>query len=537
MKRYGTTFALLLTGLILIMAAGVLLAQETVEVPEYIGTRDCRDCHRDIASSFQDFSHVRTMMEVEADAEESPVVADFSLGEDLRTVTFPGEDSPRAFTAEDIAYTLGTGRHVQAYLVTAEDAAGGYLVLPAMWDSVQGEWVELELADSWTAEAYAFGPTCAGCHTVGLNVEDYEWEEEGVQCESCHGPGLAHVEAADDAGGTIDEEERALIYETINIGLSSETCAQCHAQGLATDGIHRYPVGFYPGWTEFSETFELAAEGDAEFWWATGHGRLPNMQFNESQLSGHPQALAGAQQSEAFGPSCMSCHSATQQLVDLRLNNEDIDPETVDPLALLEANPHGVTCASCHMPHIGSNDEAEEVEFQTYNLLAEPYALCVSCHTDPDASDGVHYPTQQVFEGIALVEDITVDPSAHFTAENGPDCASCHMPAIPTYLGERSSHTYEIVSPGTVPEGAPFDDSCSTCHEEGPELLAELITDIQDDTRARIDAARAAVSDETAEWVVTALDVVERDGSYGIHNYSYTDTLLDAVEVELGLAE
>ncbi|HEX3050816.1 MAG TPA: hypothetical protein VHP83_09200 [Aggregatilineaceae bacterium] len=43
------------------------------------------------------------------------------------------------------------------------------------------------------------------------------------------------------------------------------------------------------------------------------------------------------------------------------------------------------------------------------------------------------------------------------------------------------------------------------------------------------------MNDDSPDWVVTVLDFVDGDGSLGVHNYTYTDRLLDAVEAELGL--
>jgi hypothetical protein len=91
--------------------------------------------------------------------------------------------------------------------------------------------------------------------------------------------------------------------------------------------------------------------------------------------------------------------------------------------------------------------------------------------------------------------------------------------------------------PGTALDIDVLENSCSTCHSEEPLALQDLINDIQADTEQRIEAARAAVGDDTPDWVVRALDYVEGDGSAGIHNYAYTDTLLDNVEVELNLTE
>jgi cytochrome c peroxidase len=80
-------------------------------------------------------------------------------------------------------------------------------------------------------------------------------------------------------------------------------------------------------------------------------------------------------------------------------------------------------------------------------------------------------------------------------------------------------------------------DTCSSCHAEQatPDAMRQLIEDIQANTQRRLDAARAAVTNTTPAWVTQSLDFVEGDGSLGIHNYEYTDTLLDAVDAELGL--
>lgn len=515
-----------------LIGVGFGIAQDDGNTLEYAGTRECRDCHRDVARPFSDGAHARTLVEVEADMapEEYPIVADFSVESDARVVTFPGEDEARAFTAEDVTYTLGIGRHVQSYVYAGED---GHFVFPAQWDTVNGEWVALDLGGDWLGENYAFGPNCAGCHVVNLDTETYEWDEDGAQCETCHGPGLDHVIAADDAGGSIDDEERAEIYGSINLAVDGQTCGQCHSRGITTDGAHPYPTAYFPG-QALTDTFEVYGPENGDVWFSTGHASAPNMQYNEASQSGHPNALAGAQESDNFEAACLSCHSATQHIIDLRLSNEDIDPETVDPLAIVAEHPNGVTCASCHNPHLSAEDDAPDT---VANLRQTSYELCTSCHQDNDITDGIHYPVREVFEGQPIVDGIEGDPSAHFEAEDGPTCATCHMPTVPTYTGERNSHTFNIIMPGTALDIEMLENSCSTCHEEAPLALNDLIADIQADTTARIEGARAAMTDDTPEWVSTALDYIEGDGSAGIHNYAYTDTLLDTIEAELNLIE
>ena len=74
---------------------------------------------------------------------------------------------------------------------------------------IQAQWQETPHADAWetlqaSGQAQAF---CEGCHTVselGNTVTEAagyngapEARYEDVQCESCHGPGLTHVQNPD----------------------------------------------------------------------------------------------------------------------------------------------------------------------------------------------------------------------------------------------------------------------------------------------------------------------------------------------------
>lgn len=504
--------------------------QETIDPDriQYIGSRDCRDCHRGIAGVHGDSAHALTMVEVDADLDPAdddyPIVADFAQESDVLS-----------FTLDEVAYTLGAGRHMQAFISGNRD--DGYTVLPAMWDVAAQAWVELALDDN------AYGPNCAGCHTTGLDVDDYTWQEEAVMCETCHGPGEMHVDFADDAGGGIDDDERADIYGSISLALDGAACGQCHARGTSTgDDPHPFPTGYYAGVNDLANHFELVETGSEPYWLPSGHGATKYMQYNESRISGHPDSLANIRESQNFDASCISCHSAAQFVIDLRLSNDDIDPDTIDPLALVDEYDYGITCAVCHDSHMIISDDDPQADYFASlpaNLRADDYTQCVTCHSDGDISDGVHEPVQQMYEGVALIEEVEAIAGVHYVAytndEGGPTCATCHMTDVPTDFGPRSTHTMAIIPPGAALDVDMLLDSCSGCHTEGPDALQQLIDDIQADTERRIEAARAALTDETAAWVGQTLDILEADGSGGLHNYAYSDEMLDAVEVELGL--
>ncbi len=497
MKQF-MIFVLFFSGVCLLTMATLVLAQDTPPlVSAYAGTNECRECHRQVARPFFNTPHARTFVAITDDM--TPILGDFSTGEDLRHITLENETRP--FLAEDIAYTLGSGRNIQAYVYEMEP--GELYVLPAIWNVHEEAWEPYELAEEWPDETYVFGPNCAGCHTQKLDVTSYTWKENGVMCEACHGPGMMHVEVVDDAGGVIDEDERIAISESIGLMMDAEVCGRCHIRGLNTDGIHPYPTDY----TSLVDNFEIAPPEDSTHFWSTGHAKLPNMQYNEWLSSGHPNALITARESEAFDTSCLSCHSTTQVFM-----SDDMHPA-------------GITCAACHDPH------PAEV---TPNLLRDDgYALCVRCHQNDDTTEDMHHPVKQVYEGIALIEGVDVEASPHFMAEDGPTCTTCHMPAISTENGARSSHLFDIIAPGAAPEGLP--DSCTGCHEQSQTALQQLIDDLQNDTQQRIHNVRAEVADDTSESVKVALDIVENEGSYGVHNYAYTSALLDHVEQALNL--
>jgi predicted CXXCH cytochrome family protein len=224
---------------------------------------------------------------------------------------------------------------------------------------------------------------------------------------------------------------------------------------------------------------QVAFNGETDVhWWVSGHGRQINMQYSEWVRSAH----AG----------------------------------TTDEGTEVAA------CTACHDPHSSDGRAA--------NLIAEPDDLCLSCHT---ASAGGR-PSKEMYEGAPVVETVVPLASVHFTVEDGPTCTSCHMPEVPVDGGTRTSHLFEPVLAFGV-EGLP--DACSECHgtQAAPALIEQLINDVQASTSERLATARALVTANTPEWITQALDFVDNDGSRGIHNYAYTDALLDAVYEALGL--
>ncbi len=511
-------------GLSLVALSGYIYAQGDTD-PAYIGSQMCSSCHRGEKRTHDTLAHAMTLRDVRED--QSAILADFGRGDTERMVQFPTEDSPRPFTVDDVVYVVGTGRYSQRFLY--ESSEGQYMVLPAEWSVPDSTWQPIPLADSWPDPAFEWGPNCAGCHTVGLELEGFTWIDNGVQCESCHGPGSTHAQLAEAAGVSPRDSELNEIRGSIVSNPDAQVCGQCHSQGVNPDTGMPYPAYFLPGEVLDTEsTFALSPLENTAHWWASGHARETAMQYNEWLSSGHADVPIGLSADDSAEDTCLRCHSA-----DYRYNQEitqlfeegilDGEPPTQITLENVE---FGVTCTLCHSPH----SESE------YFLVEEPYALCVSCHSDTTLEGQVHHPNQEMFEGLQIFEQVEGIPARHFSAEDGPDCLSCHMARIGGNSQERATHSLKPVLPD-APSEVEAVAGCTACHT-GVSAIAmqNFIDGLQSDTRDRLQRAQEALLTDSPEWAKTILAFVEGDGSLGIHNESYTDALLDAVELELGLA-
>ena len=499
---------------------------------QYMGASVCQTCHSDAASSWRATAHAHFIQRVNDD---TPILGDLTDAQAL-TITWP-DGERRPITREDITYVLG-GRYVQRYISVreGEDGAEAYYVLPVQWNIPQeegheGTWTPYH-ADDWTAPERDWRVACAGCHVTGLTAEMVAegWTvdrriELGISCESCHGPGGDHI--------------RRPAENAVVVSPDAQICGQCHIQGMDPTGEHGYPVGYQPGLPLDETVFIPTGMDDAEAWWPSGHARIYNA-YSEWLHSDHATALESVLESAWAEESCLRCH-ATQPAALAAAIEAGEEGATWD----LHSAAFGVTCAACHDVHPAVDDEGQPVEPRPALLRAAPYETCVSCHAslteegDLLLVDGrLHHPVQPLFEGWSIIEGIQGIPSTHFRVMGEESCTTCHM--LPTVqigeYGRVSTHTMDVVFPGETVEGQP--DSCNGCHDNiSKEAMQQFIDRTQASVARRLRHAEEVLraAPDAPPWVAKALDFVRTDGSYGIHNYAYTDALLYAAEVQLGL--
>ncbi len=328
---------------------------------------------------------------------------------------------------------------------------------------VQARWEITEHAHAWDGlqssdHAQAF---CEACHTVNslgnVVAEPSPGEAVGghvayqgdegryldVQCESCHGPGLAHVLAPGAANVPL-----APIETGVDLGSG---CGECHR------GTHH----------PFVEEWELSAHAD------------PNVGGSEAD-------------------GCFSCHSGEGGLLRLGVTTDYLEKDE-----LLGSDHYaGITCAVCHDPH-GSDNEAQLRLPITNTSVAEH--LCAACHDRyprPD-TDGrqeylrTHAPDAGLLAGAAgwfpPGSGLVPGQITHAHTEAERLCASCHAVGYSTVdeaTGQEffsTGHRFLAIPCVDPATGLPTETQscamsaevrdfrgCAECHASGEETAALL---------------------------------------------------------------
>jgi hypothetical protein len=279
----------------------------------------------------------------------------------------------------------------------------------------QADWAETAHSRAYAALAGNSAATdaCFTCHTVSDKgnavagpagwdvVQDTAYHD--VQCESCHGPGLDHVEAPD-APGSASNPPLAHVGVLGPSGAGdsasvAQSCGSCHNQNSGP-GVRAY-----------------------EEWAASGHAR---------SLEEEPGVFV------ADNPSCASCHEGKASLAAWGVTANYAERGQTGG-----ENHLGQTCAVCHDPHGTARDPNTDalIPGQLRFPISTPDVnqnLCMKCHqrrSEPDqaSSRGPHSPQGPMLLGEAGYQpagfqpDIQAVASTHGTEANPRLCAGCHI--------------------------------------------------------------------------------------------------------------
>ena len=273
---------------------------------EYVGSETCSSCHQEIYELFKKSGHAWELNRV---VDGAPPEYPFT------DVPAP----PEGYTWDDILYMVGgynwKARFVDkdGYIITGPPGESGNSDYPNQYNfasqllgKVAG-WVNFHSGEA------DLPYDCGSCHTTGYspggNQDDLPglvgiWEEDGITCEECHGPGSLHA-----------QNPRGIGMKVVRDG---EECRACHQTG---------------------ESEQVNSEGGFI---------LHHDQYQDLYQSKH-RIL-----------DCVSCHNPHQGVVQLRMAGEQTTRTRCEDChfeqEMTQKNDRhinlGISCIQCHMPRI-----------------------------------------------------------------------------------------------------------------------------------------------------------------------------------------
>jgi hypothetical protein len=260
---------------------------------------------------------------------------------------------------------------------------------------------------------------CIQCHSVAGEPRhdaatdrfDTRVVELGIACESCHGPGAAHVARQQSPFVRLRQQDRGLARDIINPARldaerASEICGQCHAY-------------FMPK--------------DAERWWTSGFAERyrPGDDLDASRrLIEHRQGSAAPDPELDASPDSLFYPDGT-----IRVGGREWNGLRDSACFTRGQGDRQLGCSSCHQLHGGSRDDQ-------LSAVGGGNAVCQSCH----ASHGAAH-------------------TQHREGSSGSECMSCHMPRT-TYALFKSIRSHRITIPTVDRTRGAALNACNLCHQD-----------------------------------------------------------------------
>ena len=282
----------------------------------YLGVSACASCHPDLGEMQNVHGHAHKLTRIEGHAPEFPEAG-----------TRAGvPNPPEGFAWTDISYVIGgyirKARYVDLdgfTLVTGVTGVDTQWNLSFPPNGTEPGFVAYE-ADRETPKPYNFD--CFVCHTTGpfpfdasfpqfqenrLGMEG-TWEEAGVQCEACHGPGSNHIG---------QPSARDLFVDT-----SAAACGTCHDRPFDNGGTVIAAGG---GFVRHHEQY-------AELWASGVHAAFECVTCHD------PHVSTNYDRDHAIRRECTDCH--VDQDMAIHEGKTFVRGDYVEALS----------CESCHMP-------------------------------------------------------------------------------------------------------------------------------------------------------------------------------------------
>lgn len=279
---------------------------------------------------------------------------------------------------------------------------------PALGEVVEESAPFPELIANASPDDYVGSDSCMACHedqfkkfksTKHAKLKDVaSWKDKVQGCESCHGPGKAHLEDATDPA-------RIISFKNQNSKQISETCMTCHSGKESHNNFRRgehfrNDVGCTDCHTAHGSPMTNAKPDSVTFVGETSHqnpgiAQVAMLKQSEPQLCMGCHTETKAQFSKPFrhkvlegAMKCSSCHNAhggfeskqTKLAVGadtacIKCHNDKQGPFVFEHAPLKTEG-----CASCHSPHGSSNPKMLN--------RSSVRQLCLECHSSISDAEG-----------------------------------------------------------------------------------------------------------------------------------------------------
>ncbi len=312
----------------------------------YVTSLTCRGCHTTNYNAVRNSGHPYKINKVvNARAPTYPAFVP------------PPPGTPAGFTWSTVSYVIGGYGYktrfmdLEGYIIT-----NGFNKVNSQYNMPRPDLSLSVAGGSWGS--YEGGDpkrkpyTCGGCHTTGWqtfaenggrNQDGLRgilgtWEEPGVSCEACHGPGVKHVATQKKAD--------------IDIDRNAESCGSCHFR----DTNHRILAS--GGFIRHHEQYdEMIAAGHAEQSCTGCHDPHIGTRYGNDSRGG-------------IKVTCVSCHAT-------KTKNAHLVP---------------IACESCHMPFaartaVSQQTYAADIRSHIIKVNPDPVDRSAMFYTE----DGVTY--------------------------------------------------------------------------------------------------------------------------------------------------
>ncbi len=285
----------------------------------------------------------------------------------------------------------------------------------------------------------SYSKQCIGCHSTGVKsiTQDangewradlypavlfqpddpsyWDFDHDGnadltnIGCESCHGPGSAHILGGGDPSKIVHPEE-------LSTDEANAICGQCHIRPKSVpDNLHGFP------YNETEQRQWIPGSGEAfEDFWVDHAGRWPDGMTSKQHHQQWHDFYESAKPTFPFHPvRCYECHEPHENTAN---DHQIVESITSDGVTIPTEVDNDTLCLACHATH-GDFESITKEMVADYEANRDAIAKVVSAHT--------HHPYAPEREmGLSR-------------------CTKCHMPKVAksAVYFDIHSHTFEPIPP------------------------------------------------------------------------------------------